>query len=70
MHDSQTCCGPNRWVAQQCVEARLVYIEGKEAFCVGDLSLHDAGTVHTFEVPPTVPLLFAFTSGGLEFLPT
>lgn len=47
-----------------CLDSRLGWLGP------GDLSLHDAGTIHTFEVPRTVPLLFAFTSGGLEFLAT
>lgn len=33
----------------------------------GDRVLHRAGTQHSFVVPPTVPLLFAFTSRGLTF---
>lgn len=33
----------------------------------GDRALHPAGTRHSFDVPATVPLLFAFTARGLEF---
>lgn len=46
-----------------CLDSRLGWLGP------GDLSVHEAGTTHTFEVPRTVPLLFAFTSGGLELLP-
>ncbi len=41
VHDKQTCCGPNKWKAVQNVQDRQVFIEGKAAFCVGDISLHD-----------------------------
>lgn len=34
----------------------------------GDVALHEVGTVHGFEVPRTVPLMFAFTAGDLEFV--
>lgn len=34
----------------------------------GDLAVHAANTVHGFDVPRTVPLLFAFTSGGFELV--
>lgn len=33
----------------------------------GDRVLHPAGTHHSFTVPAAVPLLFAFTSRGIEF---
>lgn len=33
----------------------------------GDRVVHRAGTEHSFVVPPSVPLLFAFTSQGLTF---
>jgi len=41
VHDKSTCCGPNQWIALKCVSSRKVFIEGSEAFCVGDISLHD-----------------------------
>ena len=41
VHDKSTCCGPNQWIAMKCMAQRKVFIEGKEVFCVGDISLHD-----------------------------
>ncbi len=34
------CCGKNAWVAMSNIQPRNVIIEGKPAFCVGDISLH------------------------------
>jgi uncharacterized Zn-binding protein involved in type VI secretion len=34
------CCGANMWVALSNVQPRNVIIEGKPAFCVGDITLH------------------------------
>jgi hypothetical protein len=41
VHDKQTCCGPNKWVAMKTITPHKVFVEGKEVFCVGDISLHD-----------------------------
>ncbi len=34
------CCGANAWIALSNIQPRNVIIEGKPAFCVGDLTLH------------------------------
>jgi uncharacterized Zn-binding protein involved in type VI secretion len=41
VHDKNTCCGPNQWIAMQNQGKSTVNINGKPAFLYGDITLHD-----------------------------
>jgi hypothetical protein len=40
-HEKGTCCGKNEWRAARCLAQRNVYVEGKEIFAEGDITVHD-----------------------------
>ena len=50
IHDRACCCGGNEWLAMRVVTHDTVYINGRLAFCNGDITLHDGTDTGHFVV--------------------
>lgn len=49
-HISAVCCGGNHWLALRSVTNTSVYVNGRLAFCHGDITLHDGTDQGTWVV--------------------